>query len=124
MIQGFSHLQLTVADVGSAARWYADVLGVVPLVSGETDAGAYAALRHPDAGFVIGLGAGGTDEPAVVPVDHISFAVRDLDTLRAWHTRVSELGYAPGAIFDEAVSHNARVAGPGGIVVEVTAPRR
>jgi catechol 2,3-dioxygenase-like lactoylglutathione lyase family enzyme len=124
-VPGVSHIQLTVRDVPSAARWFADVLELRPFTRGDIASGPYVALRHPAAGFVIGLHTDdGSRGPAGRgPVDHIAFAVADLAALRAWHARVTALGHAPGEIFDEALSHNSRITAPGGLVVELTAPR-
>lgn len=127
MVIGFSHVQLVVRDVDASLAWYARVLGMVELVRGETATGPYAALRHPEAGFVVGMQrATEAQLPGLASsaLDHLSFAVADRDALERHCAALRAAGIDVGDIFDEAVSHNARLRDPDGLVVELTAPRR
>lgn len=126
VITGFSHVQLVVRDVIRSSQWYAAVLGAVPFVEGVIASGPYAALRHP-AGFVVGMQTATPEQAAELPgrlIDHLSFSLPDLAALEAEHARLVAAGFPCGAIFDEAMSHNLRLADPDGLVVELTAPRR
>jgi glyoxylase I family protein len=125
VIQGFSHLQLVVRDVETSIAWYGAALGMEPLVSGSIESGPYAALRHPRAGFVVGLqtatpgeqtGAGG--------VNHVSFAVRDLIELESMRARLRSNGIAVSELIEEAASWNVQLRDPDGLVVELSAPKR
>ncbi|WP_436775279.1 VOC family protein [Yinghuangia sp. YIM S09857] len=126
MIQGFSHIQLVVRDVATSAAFYRDVLGLRDLASGVIDSGPYAALRHPAAGFVVGMQTAAPGDPsgtATPGIDHLSFAVADLPALEHLRTDLAARGHEVGEIFEEAVSHNLRLADPDGLVLELTAPK-
>ena len=127
MITGFSHAQLIVRDVPASAEWYCTVLGLEQFVSGEIASGPYAGLRHPTAGFVIGLQTATPDQaggPAGPPIDHLAFAVPDRATLEHLRDALLAGGVEVGEVFDEAASANVRITGPDGLVLELTAPRR
>lgn len=127
VIRGFSHLQLVVTDLDRSARWYTAALGVVEFARGELADGAYVALRHPEAGFVIGMQ---TATPEQRPglgssaIDHLSFGVADREALERVRAVMLDAAIDAGPIFDEAVSHNCRLRDPDGLVVELTAPKR
>lgn len=127
MIQGFSHIQLVVRDVAASAAFYRAVLGMDDLVSGVLDSGPYAALRHPAAGFVVGLQTVGPDDPAGTAtsgIEHLSFAVPDRAALEEMRADLVSRGFPVGEVFEEAVSHNVRLSDPDGLVIELTAPKR
>lgn len=126
MVLGFSHLQLVVRDVTRSARWYCTVLGLEQFVSGTTCDGEYVGLRHPTAGFVIGMqSATGSPahEPGRSPIDHLSFAVEDRATLERLRATLVAQGIDTGELFDEQTSHNLRLMDPDGLVLELTAPK-
>jgi glyoxylase I family protein len=128
MITGFSHVQLVVRDVPASARWYCEVLGLEQFVSGQIGSGPYAGLRHPTAGFVIGMQTATPEEagrlgPGAVPLDHLSFAVADRATLDRMRADLSARGVDVGQVFDEGRSLNVRITDPDGMVLELTAPR-
>jgi glyoxylase I family protein len=127
VVVGFSHLQLRVADVAVSARWYCTVLGLEQFVAGNSGGAAYVGLRHPGAGFVIGMQT--RTEPhegehASSAIDHLSFAVADLDALERLRATLVALGIDAGEVFEEQTSHNMRLADPDGLVIELTAPKR
>ncbi|MCF2532468.1 VOC family protein [Yinghuangia soli] len=127
MILGFSHVQLVVRDVGVSAAFYRAVLGMRDLASGVLESGPYAALRHPTAGFVVGMQTampGDESGTSTAGIDHLSFAVADLGALERLRGELAAAGFAPGDVFEEAVSHNFRVTDPDGLVVELSAPKR
>lgn len=126
VVLGFSHLQLVVTDLDASLAFYARVLGMLEFVRGETTSGAYGALRHPEAGFVIGMQvATEVQLPGLASsaVDHLSFALADRGALESWRDGLVASGIEVGEIFDEAVSHNVRLRDPDGLVLELTAPR-
>jgi catechol 2,3-dioxygenase-like lactoylglutathione lyase family enzyme len=127
VILGFSHTQLVARDVARSARWYCTALGLEQFVQGQIESGPYVGLRHPDAHFVIGIQTATPTQAAVLAsnaIEHLSFAVADRATLEAERTRLLEAGVEIGAIFEEAVSYNARLVDPDGLVLELTAPKR
>jgi catechol 2,3-dioxygenase-like lactoylglutathione lyase family enzyme len=124
VIQGFSHVQLVVRDVAVSAPWYCAALGLEQFTSGQIDSGPYVGLRHPTAGFVVGMQ---TATPAQVEhlggetIEHLSFSVADRDTLEDMRKHLLARGIDIGDIFEEAVSFNARLRDPDGLVLELTA---
>jgi catechol 2,3-dioxygenase-like lactoylglutathione lyase family enzyme len=126
VIQGFSHLQLVVRDVEVSAPWYCTALGLEQFVSGTIDSGPYVGLRHPTARFVIGMQ---TATPAQAEtlgaeaIEHLSFAVADRAALDAMRADLLAHGVDVGEVFEEAVSYNARLRDPDGLVLELTAPK-
>jgi len=127
VITGFSHVQLVVRDVASSAEWYEAVLGLERFVSGTTDSGPYAGLRHPSAGFVVGMQTATEEQRSRLPgasTDHLSFAVADRAALEQARAGLAARGIEVGEVFEEAVSCNLRVRDPDGLVIELTAPKR
>ena len=126
MIQGFSHLQLIVRDVAISARWYCDALGLEQFTSGQIDSGPYAGLRHPTARFVIGMQTATPEQAAKLgpaSIEHLSFAVADRAALDEMRTALLARGIDVGEVFEEAISFNARLRDPDGLVLELTAPK-
>jgi catechol 2,3-dioxygenase-like lactoylglutathione lyase family enzyme len=126
VIQGFSHVQLVVRDVATSAPWYCAVLGLEQFVRGTIASGPYAGLRHPTARFVIGMQTA-TPEQAndlrATAIDHLSFALEDRAALDAQRETLLARGIDVGDVFEDAVSYNARLRDPDGLVVELTAPK-
>lgn len=92
-----SHLDLSVSDAESSARWYCEVLGLQRLRRADLDNRTMIVLRHEDSGLIIGLNQ--HKEPAAdrfderrPGLDHVGFAVEARDELDAWQTRLSRLG--------------------------------
>ena len=126
VIKGFSHVQLVVRDVAVSAPWYCEVLGLEQFVTGTTASGTYAGLRHPTARFVIGMQTATAEQAhdlRATTIDHLSFAVADRATLDEMRTTLLARGIAVGEIFEEAVSYNARIHDPDGLVLELSAPK-
>jgi catechol-2,3-dioxygenase len=126
VIQGFSHMQLVVRDVSVSAPWYCSALGLEQFVSGQIDSGPYVGLRHPTARFVIGMQTATPaqdDNLGGAAIEHLSFAVADRDTLDDMRKDLLAKGIDVGEVFEEAVSFNARLRDPDGLVLELTAPK-
>ncbi|MEO8693989.1 MAG: VOC family protein [Acidimicrobiales bacterium] len=127
MIQGFSHVQLVVRDVAVSASWYSSVLGLEQFVEGTIASGPYAGLRHPTARFVVGMQTATADQARALQataIDHLSFSVSDRAALDQMRADLLSRGIAVGEVFEEAVSYNARVIDPDGLVLELSAPKR
>jgi hypothetical protein len=119
-------MQLVVRDVAVSAPWYCAALGLEQFTSGTIDSGPYVGLRHPTARFVIGMQ---TATPAQAEnlggesIEHLSFAVADRAALDAMRDDLVARGIDVGDVFEEAVSYNARLCDPDGLVLELTAPK-
>lgn len=126
VITGFSHVQLIVDDVDASAGWYARALELEEFTRGTFAGGAYAALRSRTGGFVIGLQSASPERPAspaAGSVEHLSFAVADLDALHAARAALTAAGIDAGEVFEEAVSWNLRLTDPDGLTIELSAPK-
>jgi catechol-2,3-dioxygenase len=126
VILGFSHVQLVVRDVVVSSAWYCTVLGLEQFVSGTTASGPYAGLRHPTARFVIGMQTATPDQARdlrATAIDHLSFSLPDRAALDTTRDAIIARGIDVGEVFEEAVSYNARLRDPDGLVVELTAPK-
>lgn len=94
---GVSHLDLSVSDVESSARWYCDVLGLRRLRRADLDNRVMIVLRHDGTGLIIGLNQ--HREPSAdrfderrPGLDHVGFTVTERNELDAWQARLAELG--------------------------------
>jgi len=127
VIKGFSHVQLVVRDVPASAEWYCAVLGLEQFVSGVTDSGPYAGLRHPTARFVVGMQTA-TPEQAeqlgAIAIDHLSFSVADRQTLDRMRAELTASGIEVSAVLEEVLSYNVQIVDPNGLVLELSAPKR
>jgi catechol 2,3-dioxygenase-like lactoylglutathione lyase family enzyme len=126
VIRGFSHLQLVVRDVSVSAPWYCAALGLEQFTSGTIHSGPYVGLRHPTARFVVGMQTATPEQAATLgstAVEHLSFAVADRAELDAMRTELLARGIEVGEVFEEAVSYNARLRDPDGLVLELSAPK-
>ncbi len=124
-IAGLSHVQLLVSSVALSARWYEDVLGVLPYVE-DLDVG-YVALRQPEAKFVIVLtnSPGSGEKSFESPghgLDHLAFAVPNGDSLRAWAAHLSDLGIEHNGVVQENGHPSLQLRDPDGIAIELVAP--
>jgi len=98
------HLDLSVSDVESSARWYCDVLGLRRLRRADLENRIMVVLRH-DSGLIIGLNQ--HHEPAAdrfderrPGLDHVGFAVTERSELDDWQARLAELGVAHSPVQD------------------------
>jgi len=127
MINGFSHIQLVVRDVPTSAKWYCTVLGLEQFVSGVTDSGPYAGLKHPTALFVVGMQTATpeqADQLGATAIDHLSFSVADRQTLERMGAELGAHDIEVSAILEEALSYNVQIVDPNGLVLELSAPKR
>jgi catechol-2,3-dioxygenase len=100
-----AHLDLSVSDVESSARWYCDVLGLRRLRRADLENRIMIVLRHDDSGLIIGLNQ--HHEPAAdrfderrPGLDHVGFAVTERSQLDDWQARLAELGVAHSPVQD------------------------
>ena len=124
-VVAFSHVQLRVSDVGTSARWYKVVLGLVPFAE-DLDIG-YVALRHPEAKFVVVLTQGpapreGTPELRREALDHLAFAVADGEALATWASHLTDVGIEHPGVVSEEGRPSLQLRDPDGVAVELVAP--
>ena len=113
-IAGYSHLSLTVTNLGKSTEWYRELLGFT--LDAEVDGEGFRRhrLRHPDAGITLTLTEhddGGRDrfDERRIGMDHVSFAVPTIDDLLGFKERFEELGVPHSEV-------KATAGGAGGIV--------
>jgi glyoxylase I family protein len=112
-ISGFSHLSFTVTDRERSVAWYEAVLGFTRHSEVEAATFRRTRMRHPDGGVMVTLtqhdaGSGDRFDETRTGIDHLSFAVPDLDDLKDWkrrfeehdvdHTEIKETGPQSGMI--------------------------
>jgi hypothetical protein len=67
--------------------------------------------------------AGDASAITATGIDHLAFGVPDVSTLEALRADLAAVGFAPGGIFEEVVSHNLRVTDRDGLTLVLTAPK-
>lgn len=91
-----SHMELYVADMERMLAFYTDVLGFTVTDEGGAGDGRMAFLsRDPQEHHQLVLAAGRNDAPAGRVLNHISFRVADLATLREVLRQVSAAPHGP-----------------------------
>jgi catechol 2,3-dioxygenase-like lactoylglutathione lyase family enzyme len=108
LVTGVSHLALKVSDLDASVTWYTDALGLEEFV--PEPSGRFVGMRSAT-GFSIALFAGG-ERGTSGALDHVAFAVTDLETLTAWVDHLTALG----------VPHEGIKANPRGQSVDLFDP--
>jgi glyoxylase I family protein len=96
-ITGFSHLSFCVTDRERSIAWWRDVMGFEPHSEVEAATFRRTRMRQPECGIMVTLtqhdaGAGDRFDETRTGLDHLSFAVPDIDDLQAWKRRFEEHG--------------------------------
>jgi glyoxylase I family protein len=103
-LQGFSHIDLTVADCDAAAAWWQEVMGFVLVNRSRGEAFEVRTLVH-STGITVSVMthdvplSGAFDERRV-GLDHLGFRVADRDELQRWVTHFDAKGVSHSAIVD------------------------
>ncbi|MDQ0094516.1 VOC family protein [Paeniglutamicibacter psychrophenolicus] len=126
-----SHIDLSVSDAESSARWYCDVLGLRRVRRADFENRIMIVLVHLATGLVIGL-----NQHASVPVarfddrnvglDHIGFSVAERADLDAWEEQLTALGVVHSPAQDTSNGAALVFRDPDNIQLEFwwTRPRR
>ena len=128
-IEGLNHITLTVTDVERSRKWYESVLGFRTLNVLEIGGYRMVVLGDPRSGTVIALDrqAGAEGEPfdeTRTGLDHLSFAVRDPDELRAWRAHLEQLGVPHSPMAEDPFGLVLVFRDPDNIQLELFAPFR
>ena len=120
---GVDHFMLTVTDLDVSTRFYADVMGLLPLL----DFGYGRLLMDRRTGFTIGLALppdaqGGRFTHLATGLDHLGFGVDSTDELQEWERHLQEHGVEHSPIADGGLSFHLNFRDPDGIALEITAP--
>jgi catechol 2,3-dioxygenase-like lactoylglutathione lyase family enzyme len=119
-VLGISHVSLSVADVAAAARFWTEVMGFETFT------------EHPRFRFLIHFGARlamiVTDHESAVTdhfderrtgLDHLAFAVADVETLRAWEQRLTAFGVPNSGITETDGGHHLNLRAPDNLPLEL-----
>ena len=128
-IEGVNHITLTVTDVERSRQWYESVLGFRTLNVLEIGGYRMVVLGDPRSGTVLALdrqaGAeGGPFDETRTGLDHLSFAVRDTDELRAWRAHLEQLGVPHSPMSEDPFGLVLVFRDPDNIQLELFAPFR
>jgi glyoxylase I family protein len=101
-ITGAHHAALTVSDADASAAWYADLLGMIVVLSVDDESVRFRVLAHPESGWVLGVRqyagrpADGFDEFRT-GLDHLAFGVASRAELEGWERELAARGvtYSP-----------------------------
>lgn len=96
-ITGAHHAAFTVSDVERSSAWYCELLGLVPVLSGDDDEVSFRVLAHPASGWVAGLrqyhsAPSDQFDAFRTGLDHFAFAVADREALEACETELRRRG--------------------------------
>jgi glyoxylase I family protein len=123
-----THVAVTVTDLERSTRWYGELLAAEPVLDEDEQAGGFHhTVFALGGGQLLGLhthpqAAGGTFDEHRTGLDHLAFACRDRDELRAWAARLDELGIVHGGIKDAHYGSGVSFRDPDGIALEFFAP--
>lgn len=107
-ITGISHIDLSVTDLDRSEAFYRELLGATRVLDGGNEEHHFNSryLLHADSLLIIGLVrhenvSVPTFDERAVGLDHLSMNVETAEELRAWVTRLDELGVEHSGIHDE-----------------------
>jgi glyoxylase I family protein len=122
-----SHVALTVTDLAVSVPWYERLLGTKPVLDEDTDNLHHTVYLLPG-GTLLALhqhhtANGDTRFDEHRPgLDHLSFGVADRGELKAWQTRLEELGIPHGEVVDAHYGSGLSFRDPDNIALELFAP--
>src|SRR6478609_6514884 len=119
---GVSHFTFTVTDLEVSTRFYADVMGLLPLL----DFGYGRLLMDRRTGFTIAVALppdaqGGRFTHLATGLDHLGFGVDSVEELEEWVRHLDEHGVERSPITDGGMSMHLNFRDPDGIALEITA---
>ncbi|MFB7501953.1 VOC family protein [Streptomyces broussonetiae] len=120
-----SHIDLSVSDLDRSEAWYRALLDATPVLAGTNDEYkfAYCYLKTPG-GALLGLIQHADQEdaspfsPRRTGLDHLSFAVRDLEELRRCAQHLDTLGVPHSGIVHQPTGDAIAFRDPDGIQLE------
>jgi glyoxylase I family protein len=119
---GISHLDLSVSDVESSAKWYERVLGLRRVRRVDFDSRTMIVLVHDATSLVIGLnqhhGHGERFDERRSGLDHVGFAVARREDLDGWEARLAELDVHHSPVADGAAGSALVLRDPDNIQLE------
>lgn len=119
LISGFSHVALTVSNMGRSRVFYSEALGLTVLDSSDS----YCALLIGDGLAALILTCHDNEIPGPFSefrpgLDHVSLAVPDLASLEDWRTSLKQQG-VPSDLRRSEWGHHLNFRDPDNIAVEL-----
>lgn len=117
---GVSHVSLSVADMDAAARFWTEVMGFETLAEDPRyrfflHRGAHLAVLVSDHESAV---TGPFDELRI-GLDHLAFAVPDVESLRSWEQRLTTLGVPNSGITEADEGHHLNLRAPDNLPLEL-----
>jgi glyoxylase I family protein len=117
---GVSHVSLSVADLDAAARFWTEVMGFETIAEDQRfrffiHRGAHLAVLVSDHESAV---TGPFDELRI-GLDHLAFAVPDVESLRSWEQRLTTLGVPNSGITEADEGHHLNLRAPGNLPLEL-----
>ena len=122
-ISKFSHVSLSVRDVGVSAQWYIDVLGFTLLEDVTGESWIEKVVVHP-CGAVLTLqqhhtNAGEEFDPTRTGMDHFAMLVPSRAELDAWEQQLTEAGVDHSRVTDKPYGSVLSLKDPDRTAVEL-----
>lgn len=126
-IAGAHHMALTVRDVELSAAWYAELLGMKQVMSGDDDTVRFRVLMHPESGWIMGIrqyreGSGDRFDEFRTGLDHLAFSVSSRADLDDWARELDARGVAHAPVADTPVGSVVTFRDPDNIQLEFWYP--
>jgi catechol 2,3-dioxygenase-like lactoylglutathione lyase family enzyme len=117
---GISHVSLSVADVGAAAWFWTTVMGFETFVEDPryrffVHRGAHLAVLVSDHEHTVT----GPFHELRVGLDHLAFAVADVESLQAWEQRLIALGVPNSGVTETDGGHHLNLRAPDNLALEL-----
>jgi len=128
-VPAFHHVSLSVTDPERSAQWYQALLGEATTVNRVGPDWHRVRMEWPN-GLVIGLtchdvtDADSGFDHTRVGLDHLGLACPDEARVRAWATRLDDLGFTRGPVEDVPYGWAVTARDPDGIAVEFFASKK
>lgn len=105
VVQGFSHVSLSVRDREASARFYADVFGFETFEQLNEERYDEIVMLHKGTGMILCLqqhhaNRGEPADPTRTGADHVAFRVATRADLDSWAQRLTELGVRHSPVAD------------------------
>jgi catechol 2,3-dioxygenase-like lactoylglutathione lyase family enzyme len=107
-IERIGYIGLSVRDIAASARWYAELLNLTESYREENDDWTSVLLQH-SSGLTIGLlqhvrNDGEPFSEFRTGLDHVEFEVQSEAELKAWRSRLDDLGIDHSGAFPHVVT--------------------
>jgi glyoxylase I family protein len=119
-VLGISHVSLSVADMDAAARFWTEVMGFETFVENPRfrffiHRGARLAVLVSDHESAVRC----TFDELRIGLDHLAFAVPDVESLRSWEQRLTALGVPNSGITETDGGHHLNLRAPDNLPLEL-----